>query len=365
MLQTDLETALEQARGELESVRAKLAEEVAYYRAELEASRRRWEKDSTRTQAEEIARRRQLEQELAHIRAELQQAQKRAEHLQQANDELMRTTAEVLASQAERERKAVAAERDATRVAWQDAEQELARQERDLGSVQCELAELQKKHQALLAEQSSWEMETRRAQQAREDSEQLVVSLKRALWNTAHARRQAETALSSLRFDIEEQLKESEKIVATASESAEDSGDDDQPQGYHEVSEEALQTVFFGDLSMDLADDFVLTAADASLDSDTVDRLRSISEPAVEVAPPPEQTSRTNWPPPLPAKVERVIIASPSTSSGQRAAEQVFGGRGGMRRLLVRLIIIALATGMLYWLAVAEGLEQLLLWMGR
>src|SRR5699024_5281312 len=115
MLQTDLETALEQARGELESVRAKLAEEVAYYRAELEASRRRWEKDSTRTQAEEIARRRQLEQELAHIRAELQQAQKRAEHLQQANDELKRTTAEVLASQAERERKAVAAERDATR----------------------------------------------------------------------------------------------------------------------------------------------------------------------------------------------------------------------------------------------------------
>lgn len=349
-------------RRELEDVRARLAEEAAYYRAELEASRQRRDRDNTRLQAEEVARRRQIEQELLRVKAELLQAQEQGVQLQQRNEELNRALNELVATQAERERKAVAAERDAARLAWQEAEQELERQERELDATQRLVATLQSANQELSDEQAVLHEVVLREQRGREDAEQLVVSLKKALWNTAHARRQAETALISLRADIKAQLEESEEPAAEPdSEGADNAGF--QRASYHEVSEEALKTVFFGDLSTDLADDFLLTTADASLDRETVDQLRSIAEPVeAATAKEPEREPRSTWPPPLPAEAEPLRVMVPMREARQ-APEPVFGERGGMRRLLLHLTVAALATAVIYWLSAANGLERLLAWL--
>lgn len=343
-------------RRELEDVRARLVEEAAYYRAELEASRQRRERDSTRLQAGEVARRRQVEQELLRVRMELQHAQEQVMQLQKQNEELNHAYNELVAAQAEREQRAVAVERESARLAWQEAEQEQERLERELDATQRLLSALQRANQEVADAQDDWQLELQREIQAREDAEQLVVSLKKALWDTAHARRQAETALISLRAEIESR----DEASAAELEVGQASHVDMQEAGYREISEEALKTVFFGDLSEDLADDFLLTTADASLDQQTVEQLRGMVEPAVEPVPVKE---RSVWPPPLPADAEPLSLMVPVREDRKQAQEPVFGERGGMRRLLLHLTIISLATAAIYWLSATDGLERLLAWL--
>jgi|SRR5690625_2365291 len=338
---------LESLRHELEEVRVRLVEEASYYRAELEASRQRWDRDATRLQAEEVARRRRVEQELLRIKAELQQALEQSSLLQQQNKELNRALSELIATQAERERKALAAEREAAGQAWQEAEQEFERQERELDSAQRLIATLQSTHQDLLDEQASLRNDALRAQQTREDAERLVASLKKALWKTAHARRQAEIALISLRAETQA---EHEVDDAATSEDAE--AIIPLATSYNELSQEDLKVVFFGELSSELTDNFLLTTADASLDQETIEQLRTMAKPS-----PPAKRKETRQRPKAAQSPVQVLVEAlpPKAPMRQGRLQALYGGRRGMIRLLFLLVVMVLAAGAYFWLPFLLG----------
>lgn len=329
---------LARLRRELDEVRTRLEEETAYYRAELEASRQRLERDSTRLHADEVARRRRVEEQLAALKAELQAVQGELAEARQRNQELSRQLEELETGRDQRARQAVDEVRAAARTAWREAEQEMARQDRELEAVRRTLAGEQEMRQRLQTAVTQLRDDLQRAQQGEQRAIRLVVSLKKALWATAQARRRAETELESLRG-----------VPAAAGPAPRF-----QEEPYHEVSRDALQTVFFGDLSEDLADEFRLTASDASLDSETVDQLRALAVPAPDPVPAAAEPARQE-----PAMAAADTDLHPAPVSYVVTPEVRPDGRGrGVRWLLTGLVIVVLAAAVIYWLA-ANGLLAL------
>lgn len=342
---------------ELEETRRRLDEETAYYRAELESLQRRQDRDSTLLQADEVARRRRIEGLLHSTQAELSQAQVELADLTKQNEQLRRALAEQEAEQARREQVLLADERQSAREAWREAEREVALQERELEALRQLLTEEQQARQQAVALAARREQEAAQAQQAEQDASKLVVSLKKALWNTAHARRQAETALLELRTANQSPAAEPENPIILPADNSNElrTGDD----GYNEVSQEALKTVFFGDLSADLTDDFRLTAADASLDKETVGQLR-----AVQAQPAAVEDVVVQQAPPVAAVANSMPTAKPPIEPPvQRAAAPLLAaapGRQGLQRVLLLLSgAVALATAG-YWLLVGGGLGHIL-----
>jgi hypothetical protein len=325
-------------RRELEEVRTRLDEETAYYRAELEAGRRRLERESTRVQADEVARRRRAEEQLHAAQAELARVLHR-------NDQLTSQLAELEATQSRREQRAVDEVRAAAQTAWREAEQELARQERELDVVHRSLAEEQAARQNLEASAALSRGEAERAQQAEQAATKLVVSLKKALWATAQARRQAEMELASLR---------GEEVVSPAAAGQPAAAGRD--GGVHEVSQDMLKSVLLSDLSEDLAEEFLLMAGDASLD------------PAAAAPPPAAPAAGGPGVVEAPASVRQ--LERPSAKPAAPASKPVAANlvplfeaapvpdfrRGGLCRLLRNLSIAALAAGAAGWLLITGQL---------
>lgn len=361
-------TELSRLRRELEEVRTRLDEETAYYRAEIEASRQRLERDSTRLQADEVARRRRLEEQLAAAKAELREAQQELAALREREADLSARLVELTADHKAQVRQAVEEAQTAASAAWEEAEQELNRQERELDAMRKLLAGEQQARKTLEQSLARAKEEAARAHQAEQETARLVTSLKKALWATAQARRQAETALDALHANPGQQHVHREAAVATTV--AEPEPVRVLSDGVHEVSENALKSIFFGDLSDNLADDFLLTPGDASLDSETLDRLRSLP-PVVPEAPvkaasapapvraPTKAAAETAppQPPRQPRPAEKPVVVPPPDAR----SEPMLGVQSdGMRRLLRNLILGAAATGGLYWL-LTDGNGQRLL----
>lgn len=114
-------------RRELQEARARLAEDAAYYRAELEASQQRLENRHLRAQAGEVAKRRRAEESLAHVRAELKRSKAELTQLRDQHEEL---TAKLL-DQEETLQARTGADPErvhaASCAAWANTEQELQR----------------------------------------------------------------------------------------------------------------------------------------------------------------------------------------------------------------------------------------------
>lgn len=348
---------LARLRRELEEARQRLEEETAYYRAELEASRRRRDRDSTLLQADEVARRRRAEEQLREAQAELRQSRAELAQLQQQYEQLHQAWTEQQAEQASRERALLEEERRAAREVWREAEREAAVQERELEALRQLLQEEQKARQQATALAAQWEQQALQAQQTAQDANKLVVSLKKALWNTAHARRRAETALVELR--AANQSPPTEPVVAAAGEPASASAQDlhTREDGYNEVSQEALKTIFFGDVTENLTDEFLLTTADASLDRETVGQLRAVAaQPPLEAPPPPVAAARPAAAVPAravpQAEKSRKPLPPPLLSADQK--------RHSLWRLL---LLLGAAVGLAvagYWFLAGAGQEWLL-----
>src|SRR5690625_1573413 len=90
LLRGDEPIELIRLRREVVELKARLAEEEAYYRAELEANRQRLERDSTRLQADEVGRRRRAEEQLQVLEAELRQAREQLDESELRNRGLRR-----------------------------------------------------------------------------------------------------------------------------------------------------------------------------------------------------------------------------------------------------------------------------------
>src|SRR5690606_34305903 len=101
--------------------------------------------------------------------------------------------------------------------------------------------------------------------------------------------------------------------------------------GYHELNQEALKAVFFGDLSEDLADEFLLTTADASLDKETVGQLRAVATQA----PPAARTPTVAPKPVLPQSPAVVTLPPASASMRQSTAPPQANAQGGGKRWLL------------------------------
>ncbi|ABI55727.1 hypothetical protein ACN2MM_02390 [Alkalilimnicola ehrlichii MLHE-1] len=114
-------------RRELQEARARLAEDAAYYRAELEASRQRIENRHLRSQASEVAKRRRAEESLAHLRGELKRTKAELTQLREQHEELTQKLLDQ--EEALQGRAGVDPERvhEASRAAWANTEQELHR----------------------------------------------------------------------------------------------------------------------------------------------------------------------------------------------------------------------------------------------
>lgn len=155
------------------------------------------------------------------------------------------------------------------------------------------------------------------------------------------------TELQELRAKLQGQADE-----AAAAKAKTDAAPADEPHtredGYNEVSPEALKTIFFGDLSADLTDEFRLTAADASLDPETVGQLRAAATPPPPEPPPPPPTLVAEpAAPPLP----RPQVASPPARAAEPAPLlAVVQKRFKPGRLLLWLIVAVILATVGYWL---------------
>ncbi|MCC5856647.1 MAG: hypothetical protein JJT90_00685 [Ectothiorhodospiraceae bacterium] len=119
-------------RQELDQVRRRLEDEVAYHRGQAEAARRQAEAEHLRAQAAEVARRRRLEDRVADLEAQLRESQDHAARLQRRYDELAQQfmhQEEAARSTAQEE---VERYRATAREAWRSAEEEVEAMEAEV-----------------------------------------------------------------------------------------------------------------------------------------------------------------------------------------------------------------------------------------
>ncbi|WP_121441790.1 hypothetical protein [Alkalispirillum mobile] len=121
---TSAQQEIRRLKRELQEARTRLAEDAAYYRAELEANRQRIENRHLRSQAGEVAKRRRAEESLAHVRAELKRTKADLTRLRDQHEELTR---KLLAQEETLEGGTEGAPGQGGSAAWEQTEQELHR----------------------------------------------------------------------------------------------------------------------------------------------------------------------------------------------------------------------------------------------
>jgi len=127
MAEASAQTETQRLKRELERTQQRLQETVAYYRAQIDAEKRRAEDDLTRAQAAEAGRRRRAEESVTELTQQLEDARVEADNSKRRHSELLARLEEV-----EREGMAeVHAEQSrveqSTRAAWRSAEEEVER----------------------------------------------------------------------------------------------------------------------------------------------------------------------------------------------------------------------------------------------
>ena len=129
----------ERLREELAAVKQRLQEEVAYHRARAETARQQAEAQHLRQQAAEVARRRRLEDHVATLDAQLREVRDHSDRLQRRYDELSNQFLRQEESTRHSVEEEVARYKAAARSAWQSAEEELAKMEKEMQRVRQEL----------------------------------------------------------------------------------------------------------------------------------------------------------------------------------------------------------------------------------
>lgn len=185
---------VERLRQELAAVRQRLQDEVAYRQAQAESSRQRSETEQLRLHAEELKRRRQAEQALEQHRSELAKAREAYKGLKQRYNALQKdylSQEEKLTRLAEEDE---AQSRAAARAAWQSAEEEVGRLETELGETRQALTEAHERNQQL--EQTLASLQGLADQGGSDEDEQAalrdeVAKLRKALELSERGREQA------------------------------------------------------------------------------------------------------------------------------------------------------------------------------
>jgi hypothetical protein len=348
---------LARLRRELEEARTRLEEETAYYRAELENTRQRVEKQNVREHAEEVSKRRRVEEQVLALKAELRQAQSELERARTGSEELVRQLAEQEQIAGARADSEIAKVKAAAKAAWKSAEEEVARAEHDHVATKQELAQAQERLTALEAE-----LERARkgaASESSAESQRLIASLKKALWETAQARRRAEVQLAVLQAggpqaqDAGAAINLAQPAPPTAP--GLPSGD----SIYRELKLDDLKALNFGDMHNDFSDEFLLMPGDASLDAETFQKLQTLSEelPPAEAAPVDKPKPA---PKPVAKKVSEPVYQAPPQQAEEVPLRWVDCSRHGLGRVLRNLTIGVGATGAVYWLFESGLVAQLL-----
>lgn len=304
---------IDRLRQELTASRQRLEDEVNYYRAQVEVGRKRMEAEHVRLQASEVARRRKLEDEMAVLQTRLHDALQHSERLQRRYDELSEQFLRQEASSRDSVEEQVRRYQAAAREAWRSAEEEVERMERELsearGAQQKEQARRQEIEETLrsLQEMGS-DSEDRQA-----DLEEELSAVKQALNLSERARVQTQRRAVMLGEKLVEvqanldglaQKAAAADKAATASElpkkgpfsglsngagnptevdlsranevlKSVSANKDDIDQGESMTFESAA-----GSAELELADEFMVISADASLDRAKVNRLREQVEQA-------------------------------------------------------------------------------------
>jgi len=189
---------LEQARSASEVSIAQLEEEVAYYRGELEATRQRMERQSLRAQAEEVAKRRRAEEALGDLRRELRATQQERDKANAIVEELRQQLVDQEEAARRHTRGEVDKVRSASKEAWRNAEQEMARLERDLAQALTAVDEEREQRYEL---EQRLKRATERADEAghlNPQTARLITGLKAALRASERARLKVQHELASV-----------------------------------------------------------------------------------------------------------------------------------------------------------------------
>lgn len=348
---------LARLRRELEEARTRLEEETAYYRAELENTRQRVEKQTVREHAEEVSKRRRAEEQVLALKAELRQVQSELERTRSRSEELGRQLAEQEEIGIARAEKEIAKVKAAAKAAWKSVEEEVARAEQDHAAAKRELLQVRERLATLEAELARAQKSG--ASEASAESQRLIASLKKALWETAQARRRAEVQLAVLQAGGP-QAQESgaavnlvQPVAPTAPRLP--SGD----SIYRELKLDDLKSLNFGDVHSDFSDEFLLMPGDASLDAETFQKLQTLPEP------PPAKPAPREEPKPAPKPVVAKKAPERGYQTPPRQEEEsplrwVDRSRNGLGRVLRNLAIGLGATGAAYWLFESGLVTQLL-----
>lgn len=140
---------VERLRQELAAVRQRLQDEVAYRQAQAESSRQRSETEQLRLHAEELKRRRQAEHALEQHRKELNKAREAYRTLKERYDGLQKDYLEQEQRLSRIADDSAEQSQAAARAAWQSAEEEVDRLEAELEETRQALNQAQERNQHL------------------------------------------------------------------------------------------------------------------------------------------------------------------------------------------------------------------------
>lgn len=189
---------LEQSREASQASIAQLEEEVAYYRGELEATRQRMERQSLRSQAEEVAKRRRAEEALADLRRTFRATQQERDKANATIEELRQQLVDQEEAARRHTREEVDKLRSASKETWRNAEKEAARLERELADA-LTIADDERERRYELEQQLK--KATDRAEDAgrlNPETARLITGLKAALRASERARLKVQNELASM-----------------------------------------------------------------------------------------------------------------------------------------------------------------------
>lgn len=353
---------LARLKAELEAARKRLEEESAYYQAELEAVRQRVEKQYMRQQAEEVAKRRRAEEQVQALKAALREAQAEMQSYRERYEAVAQQLERYEQEERLRAEEEIGKVRAAARAAWRDAEEEHARTEQELASVKRLLLQERERNKQLEETVSRLRAEKAAASRPDQESLRLIAALKKALWTTAQARRRAEMELARLQTaDVARELRREDDESQGAPKGSPEAGQADggrwNPGGYTELDSSVLKSLVIGSPD-EIADEFLLMPADASLDPATFERLERMPETQdvfaraeftraePPSAPPRAQTASKPRPQPEPPP----LVAEPPPWRVPAAEER----RRSRLWMLLQLVVAAvIGAGLVYALAVS------------
>lgn len=180
---------------ELETAQLRMEEVAVYYRGELEALRRRAEEEAVRVQAAEAGRRKRAEEQVVYLKAEYKSARAEADHVLRRYQELQQSLDELERHNEQHARAEVDRYREAAKVAWKTAEEEVERLDGELCELRRQI-EREREERRQLERSHEQQEESRRV--AEQDRNRLMGRLKRALKLSEERRQRLEASQTAL-----------------------------------------------------------------------------------------------------------------------------------------------------------------------